>query len=90
MSTEMLEEQSATSGCEKARKELEEYIHGELCTEDAADIRQHLETCQECSEEHTVGVTLSSALKGSCREAAPEELRDRILHAIRTEQAKHG
>lgn len=90
MSTETLDERTAPSDCERARKELEEYIHGELCTADATDIREHLETCSECRDEHTVGVTLSSALKGSCREVAPEQLRDRILSAIRDAQSSHG
>jgi predicted anti-sigma-YlaC factor YlaD len=30
-------------GCEKARAELEEYLHHELRREDAADIREHME-----------------------------------------------
>lgn len=81
---------ASESGCEKARRELEEYIHGELCAEDAGDIRAHLDGCDECRDEHTVGVTLSNALKGACKEAAPEELRDRVLDAIRKEQATHG
>lgn len=82
--------QAPESGCEKARRELEEYIHGELCAEDASDIREHLDGCGECRDEHTVGVTLSNALKGACKENAPEQLRDRILDAIREAQAHHG
>lgn len=77
------------AGCEKARRELEEYIHGELCAEDARDIREHLNGCEECRDEHTVGITLSSALKDACKETAPEQLRDRILDAIREAQAGH-
>lgn len=75
--------------CQRAKKELEEYIHDELCAEDATDIRRHLETCTDCRDEHTVGVTLTNALKGACKEAAPEELRESILNALRTAQAQH-
>lgn len=83
-------QQAPDQACEKARRELEEYMHGELCAEDASDIRAHLDGCQECRDEHTVGVTLSNALKGACKEAAPEQLRDRILDAIREAQAGHN
>ena len=77
-------------GCEKARKELEEYLHGELRSADAADIRAHLETCPSCSDEHTVGVTLSNALKGACKELAPETLRAQVLQKLREVQATHS
>ncbi|MGO1393141.1 zf-HC2 domain-containing protein [Agrococcus casei] len=77
------------SDCQRAKRELEEYIHGELCAADAGDIRRHLETCDDCNAEHTVGVTLTNALKGACKEAAPEELRDSIMNALRRAQAEH-
>lgn len=76
--------------CERARKELEEYLHNELCSEDAADIRAHIDECDDCSKEHNVGVALSSALKSACKEAAPESLRTQLLARIRELQAKHS
>ena len=42
-------------GCEKAKAELEEYLHHELRGEDAADIREHLEHCADCQAELRVG-----------------------------------
>ena len=45
-------------GCEKARKALEEYLHNELCTEEASDIRDHMANCVDCADEHHVGVVL--------------------------------
>ena len=76
-------------GCEKAKREREEYLHGELCGEDAADIRAHIEHCEDCAREHTVGVTLSSALRSACTETAPETLRDQVLARLRSEGARH-
>lgn len=77
-------------GCDKARAELEEYIHHELRSEDAADIRAHIEGCDDCSGEHSVGVTLTVALKEACKEAAPEDLRSQVLARLREVQATHG
>lgn len=70
-------------GCEKAKKDLEEYLHNELQAEDAADIREHLANCPDCSEEHQVGVVLIEAVQRACRETAPEELRVQVLSRIR-------
>ena len=89
MTTGEMQGAGMTSDCQRAKQELEEYIHGELCASDAGDIRRHLESCKDCSDEHTVGVTLTNALKGACREAAPEELRDSIMNALRRAQAQH-
>ena len=45
----------------KAKAELEEYLHNELCKEDAADIREHMANCPDCSGEAKVGVVLTVA-----------------------------
>ena len=50
-------------GCEKAKQELEEYLHNELRGEDAADIREHMQNCADCAGEHKVGVVLTEAVK---------------------------
>ncbi len=76
-------------GCDRAQKELEEYLHGELRSDDAADIRAHLETCESCRDEHTVGLTLTAALQSACKDRAPEELRDQVLAKLRQVQATH-
>jgi anti-sigma factor (TIGR02949 family) len=76
-------------GCEKAKAELEEYLHNELCTEDAADIREHLESCADCQSEHHLGRVLTEAVQRACRETAPEDLRAQVLVSIRTIQSTH-
>lgn len=70
-------------GCEKAKKDLEEYLHNELCSEEAADIREHMENCASCSDEHQVGVVLTEAVKRACEETAPEELKGQVLERLR-------
>jgi anti-sigma factor (TIGR02949 family) len=76
-------------GCEKAKAELEEYLHNELCREDAADVREHLASCADCSSEHLVGRTLTEVMQRACKESAPEDLRDLVLRKLRAIQSAH-
>ncbi len=66
-------------GCEKAKAELEEYLHRELGDDDFRDISDHLENCDDCSTEHLVGLTLTMKMQKACRERAPEDLRAAII-----------
>jgi anti-sigma factor (TIGR02949 family) len=65
-------------GCEKAKAELEEYLHNELGGQDAADVAEHMENCEDCSTEHLVGLALTLRVRSACRETAPAELIDAI------------
>ncbi len=71
-------------GCEKAKAELEEYLHNELRSEDAADIREHMENCGDCAGELRVGVVLTEVVRRACKDTAPEELRVQVLGRLRT------
>ncbi|GAA4060751.1 MULTISPECIES: zf-HC2 domain-containing protein [Agromyces] len=77
-------------GCEKAKAELEEYLHNELCSADAADIREHMEHCEDCRGELRVGVAITEVVQRACRETAPEELRLMVMTRIRDIQSGHG
>ena len=70
-------------GCEKAKAELEEYLHNELRKEEAADIAEHMRNCTECATEAEVGQVLTLAVQRACRETAPEELRAQVLLKLR-------
>ena len=76
-------------GCDKAKAELEEYLHNELRREDAADIREHMKTCVDCSSELHVNVVMTEAVQRACRETAPEDLRLQVLSKLRDLQATH-
>ncbi|WP_111718474.1 zf-HC2 domain-containing protein [Homoserinimonas sp. OAct 916] len=75
--------------CEKARSELEEYLHNELCAEDVADIRDHMAHCDDCESEHHVGVVMMEAVQRACKETAPEDLRAQVLAKLRAIQSTH-
>ncbi len=76
-------------GCEKAKAELEEYLHNELCTEDAADIVDHLANCRDCEDEAHVGIVLTKAVQRACAETAPEDLRGQVLLRLRDIESTH-
>lgn len=76
-------------GCERARKDLEEYLRNEVCKTEHSDIREHLENCASCQEEALIARTLTEVVARACRETAPDELRDLVLQRLRKEQAAH-
>ena len=49
-------------GCDKAKAELEEYLHREVSEVDYIDISEHLASCTDCSEEHLIGIVLTQFL----------------------------
>ena len=77
-------------GCEKARAELEEYLHNELRSDDAADIREHIANCADCQAELRVGVAITEVVQRACKEIAPEALRVQVLTKLRVYQATHS
>jgi anti-sigma factor (TIGR02949 family) len=66
-------------GCEKAKAELEEYLHREVSESDFDDITEHLAGCSDCSEEHLVGVALTDKVRVACQEKAPDDLRAAVI-----------
>ncbi len=76
-------------GCEKARRDLEEYLRNEVCNTSQTDIAEHLATCPGCQDEALVARTLTDVVARACRETAPEELRDQVLERLRAVQATH-
>jgi anti-sigma factor (TIGR02949 family) len=76
-------------GCDKAKKDLEEYLRNEVCSTEASDIRAHLETCVDCRNEALVARTLTEAVQRACTEVAPEELKNQVLARLREVQGTH-
>jgi anti-sigma factor (TIGR02949 family) len=66
-------------GCDKAKAELEEYLHREVSDADFADITEHLASCTDCSDEHLIGLTLTAKVRAACQEKAPDDLRVAVL-----------
>lgn len=69
-------------GCEKAKHDLEEYLHHELGHHEYQDIAEHMAHCASCADEARVGQVLSEAVKRACRDRAPEELRRQVVTSL--------
>jgi mycothiol system anti-sigma-R factor len=76
-------------GCEKARRDMEEYLRHEVCKTEQADIAEHLAHCADCTDEALVSRTLTEVIARACKETAPEQLRDQVLAQLRAVQATH-
>lgn len=76
-------------GCDKARRDLEEYLRNEVCHTEHTDITEHLATCQACRDEALVARTLTEVVARACKETAPEDLRVQVLARLREVQATH-
>lgn len=76
-------------GCEKARRDLEEYLRDEVCRTEHSDIAEHLASCEECRTEALVARTLTEVVARACHETAPGALRDQVLARLRAAQATH-
>ncbi|GAA1634394.1 zf-HC2 domain-containing protein [Leucobacter chromiireducens] len=73
--------------CETAQKNLYEVLRGELCAEESAPIREHIEQCPGCQNEQSVCERLTEVVRRTCEDeradSAPVDLRDAILNNLR-------
>ncbi len=73
--------------CERVKELLFQYINNELDEVNVRMIREHLTECDECKKEYELLLGMSEAIKES-RYEAPEELRDRVMSAVKTEKIR--
>lgn len=64
--------------CENVAEHIYEYLDSEMTEADAARMRAHVAECSPCLAEMSIDELIRGALKRSCAEQAPEELRIRI------------
>ncbi|GAB3598673.1 mycothiol system anti-sigma-R factor [Angustibacter peucedani] len=69
--------------CSEVLDRVYEYLDNEMGELDCAKIKQHLDECGPCLQEYDLDLALKALIRRSCAcEAAPEELRTRILTRI--------
>jgi mycothiol system anti-sigma-R factor len=71
--------------CGEVLQRVYEYLDGEMPDLDCAKIQVHLDECGPCLDEYNRDELLKALVRRSCGcEAAPAELRTRILASITT------
>lgn len=77
-------------GCDEAVSELWAYLDSELDGPEAERVKQHLEGCGGCLEEHDVELVVKKLVRRcySQDEAAPDDLRAKIRAHIVTLQVR--
>ena len=68
--------------CKDVLDRVYEYLDGEMDAHDLAVIRQHLDECGPCLRQYDLDEAVKALVRRSCHEAAPEQLRLRILTRI--------
>ena len=78
-----------TSGeCADYLERIVYFLDNELDEADCSEVQMHLDTCNPCLEKYDLQRTVKSLVARSCSEAAPEELRQRVMVSIREVQVR--
>jgi mycothiol system anti-sigma-R factor len=78
----------SASECADFLERIVYFIDNELDEADCGEVRMHLESCNPCLEKYDLQRTVKSVVARSCSEAAPAELRDRVMLRIREVQVQ--
>ena len=73
--------------CAEVQAKLHAYVDGELTVSDITELDGHCVECRECTARVAAERELRQVLRRQPRDAAPPELRTRILHRVRREAA---
>lgn len=75
--------------CKECLDSLDAYVDGELAADEAAAVRDHLATCDDCAEQHTRLVEGTMRLKGALmRYEAPDVLKARLRASLSKPEAE--
>ena len=78
----------SASECADFLERIVYFIDNELDEADCSEVRLHLDTCNPCLEKYDLQRTVKSVVARSCSEAAPNELRQRVMLRLREVQVQ--
>ncbi len=81
-------EEPTAQECADFLEQIVYFIDNELAEADCQAVRVHLDTCNPCLAKYDLQRTVKSVVARSCSEAAPEELRQRVMLRIREVQVR--
>ena len=76
------------SECADFLERIVYFLDNELDEADCSVVRVHLDSCNPCLERYDLQRTVKAIVARSCTEAAPDELRQRVLFQIREVQVR--
>ena len=68
--------------CEQCQEKLFEYVEGSLSEEQKQSIREHLDSCQQCSQEASETVSLHNRLVSNGKAYSESGLEDKVIDRI--------
>ncbi|CAB4735377.1 MAG: mycothiol system anti-sigma-R factor [Actinobacteria bacterium] len=78
----------SASECADYLERIVYFLDNELDEADCSVVRAHLDTCNPCLEKYDLQRTVKQIVARSCSEAAPSELRQRVMFRIREVQVQ--
>lgn len=78
----------AFADCADFLERIVYFLDNELDEADCSEVRVHLDQCNPCLEKYDLQRTVKAVVARSCYEAAPDELRERVLLRIRQVQVE--
>ena len=77
---------AAGEDCADFLERIVYFLDNELDEADCSAVRLHLDACNPCLEKYDLQRTVKAVVARSCSEAAPRELRERVMMRIREVQ----
>ena len=81
-------DEPTNSECADFLERIVYFLDNELDETDKSAVRLHLDACNPCLEKYDLQRTVKAVVARSCCEAAPQELRERVLFRIREVQVR--
>ena len=88
MSHDHSHDEMSSAECADYLERIVYFIDNELDEADCSEVRMHLDTCNPCLEKYDLQRTVKSVVARSCSEAAPSELRERVMIRLREVQVE--
>jgi mycothiol system anti-sigma-R factor len=78
----------SASECADFLERIVYFLDNELDEADCSAVRMHLDSCNPCLEKYDLQRTVKAIVARSCSEAAPAELRNRVMVRLREVQVQ--
>src|SRR5207342_516273 len=72
-------DEPTNSECVDFLERIVYFLDNELDEADCSAVRVHLDACNPCLEKYDLQRTVKAVVARSCSEAAPQELRERVM-----------